>query len=743
MPTGLQKSVISFPLVKGVDSGESPVLVPPDQALGLQNMRFNRGVVGSLTKRYGYDAIASAPAGGTNLFTFQSNSGVEELDLIADGTLYAFAPATNAYQSRPGLTPAFTAAELPLAGSSINQANPDGCQAATATGVIGVYAWEQAGGLYYTVIDEAAGTVIQPVTLLSSSGGHPCVRNVNGSPVIFYSDSAGAVNAATFSVLTPASAPSVAAVSTGNRPSTPITAVVLGGFVFLACYGTIELQLLKLTPFAWSSTSTTLGVLGAGLVLCEGDASHLVLVTWAGNTNTVRVDGYSTALFHGGTNTATMPAGNIAQIATSVFLPGNTNFAVRVLVQTQVDGDVNTTSIYKFTTSNLAAITFSGVQQLARSVGLASGPWQGNGDTYVLACFPDPTQGTDYILDGNTGVVVGKLLVGKGSALSTNEQLPQASQQGSAVTLALTSAILVQRTVTAQNTTTSTDTYGIVRFTTSTTPGTYSTAQAGLSALIATGTLLQQYDGSNVVEQGYNLIPATPTGSLASPPVRIVVTQPQDDATKAQAPNPALPFVALIAFPKNLNDGQALGNQLLELGIQPGDYFTLEGTWTEPQARVSTFGTQSTAWAPTLHPVAPLRPDTISPFPRRLRPTSSPSRPRPPCRAMLAPTQFSARLTPGALPSVWFCTSPLPQATFTQTRPSQSSLRSLRSSPRLRAWALLTSLRLTARLRPFFVGARPLGSRPRTRPASPTPITPGRQWTASAPIPNSGAITTE
>lgn len=179
----LQKQNIPVIFGRGLDTKTDEKVVQADRMLELENAVFTKKM--SFSTRFGATKLPNAIIGSTQtitnpkkLMTFQ-----DELLLVANNNLYSYVPSNEAWASRGSIS-AVAIESKSIMRNTRSQSVPD---MNTLNGV-SVYAWEEASGIYASVIDEVSGLPILASYQIAAAGVKPKVFASSSHILVYYID---------------------------------------------------------------------------------------------------------------------------------------------------------------------------------------------------------------------------------------------------------------------------------------------------------------------------------------------------------------------------------------------------------------------------------------------------------------------------------------------------------------------------------------------------------------------------
>lgn len=528
----------TFPLSfsAGQRDKDDPFQIVPPGLTKLENGIMLR--TGEISKRWGYAALPTNIMGSSSTIT--SGVALATLNnqlLMYDGlNMYSCLPSQSSFVNK-GTAVSVIQTNTQIVRNNNQQLSPD---FASLDG-IDVYAWEDStGGILYSVVDSASGTIIVNEQSLYTGAPSTLVRPkcmpfaAAGVIVIFFINTA--TNTLNYVKINPSKSAQVNTV-----PFTLVNGLANPGYYDVAPQTTGTTSALQLAvvwqvannPLAPGRPGILVGLLGAAFsffgpisveaqttlpigcinVCCDG--YNFVYVSFAASS-TVGSNGTTigTNVFTGGLSTiggtttfAPSGVGTVQSIAGVSTASGKINLYAEYQGNTSLqDGYAliyqNTLAI-NGTTVN-AGVTAGTASVFKRSVGLASKPFLYNSRVYVNVAYQSNLQSTYFTLDQN-GTEVGKVHQGLGGGLVNESDyfLPECQQVSTGIFKYANlvkglpdSELGVILALLGVNATTL-DFYDTDQF--------HSVQMAG--SLYTVGGILTRYDGANLYEHNYNVYP--------------------------------------------------------------------------------------------------------------------------------------------------------------------------------------------------------------------------------------------
>jgi hypothetical protein len=578
----LQKSIISLPMSLGIDTENAAPLIDNQRFALLSNCVFNKDNNGQLHKRSGHNPLPTMIQGGGVLPAAQLLSIFnDETCAIAGGSLYGLSTtgAAPAWQNR-GTPPMVQQVETNIAAGAFSVANPD----AVILNGFAYYAYEMNGSSWVKIVDDTNKSVKRTIQLTTNvaSGSLPTVAPKilsNGSNVLALSAQksganagviwATAIGATTFlpaaanelstsSGLFQLDAPSGTPVAT-TVPEYIFDAAIIGSTLFVAGIQGSKLlgQAYNATSFALSGTVQTIVntlVAPAAISLATvATATPALTVTWQSANGSFTTQ-YYTGTWTAGTQvpwSGTLGSTQTPRLATA----GVTTSATSYLV-----------GFYE----TLYGINyfFQGVIEpllWATGVQISGLPFLVSGNLYLPVVYPSQVQQTLFLTyeaftttpttASGLAQVAGRYFSSNnaGSAPS-NYRIPQSFVNGSAKCLPV---VVQPQGISASSVSASLSELSL------TFSVAMNSAQLGGDQHLALGSMLMDYDGTNLVEHNFHLYPESPTVTQLSSQLTVIT----DSYDPICATNGASQSTFRIAIPDNAaNPGGPVGQLINATG---------------------------------------------------------------------------------------------------------------------------------------------------------------------------------
>jgi hypothetical protein len=531
----LQEQVIDIPLQMGLDLKEHEFLVDNARFLFLKDIVFDRGSLGQLHKRNGHIALPAKTCAITGYNSLQLNlltPGTlaqfnNELDLVTGNVLYG--QSENGWIPKGNLL-AYTFSETQIASSVYSCSNPD-----MAVGFdFDVYAWEENSQVNVKVVDSTTGaTYFQQGLIFGSITNlvNPKVISLPDYVVILVNDSSGNIYYSTLTSSQPISFLPLTLLVNIDESITAFDATICNGALILAILGqsgvtyTSYLKSYNISTFASISSATVATGTSVGKCICVATIGTNVLmgqVTFGNNASNVNAYFYSSALAHVQTlSSLNFGAYNgnwphrITAINNDPTGEGTTDALLWIEQPPTSTTSVHQTVVYLLTSVGGATsfVPFVGMQ-------LASQPfWQMYANPTkvtlnILATFPSQVQQTLFLMSDINEITapipgfvnypmsaVGKAFEYNGGPAPTNNRLP-AIQNGELFVCTNQTYLTSQAGQPLVVNGVSNVAYSVSQ----TVRGT----QLGQNLLLTSGSLVYGYDGTNLVEHGFNCFPEAP-----------------------------------------------------------------------------------------------------------------------------------------------------------------------------------------------------------------------------------------
>jgi len=505
----LEKQNITVNLGLGLNTKVDPKLMR-DGLLELENGVFTS--VGQVQKRYGLTALGNLTTTGTAITdtraiaTFQ-----DELDLLSSNNLYSYVSSSNNWLDK-GNFAGVAVRGVGILRNANTQSSPD---IGYLSGIT-VYAYQDSGGgIRATVVDETSGNQIQSNYQLSTTGVHPRCAITTNSILVYYVET-NTLKVNVLSVGNPTSFSAAASV-TANIHATAIYDIAPAGNNNVIAYrkssgSVIVTGYLKANGLLASATD---GYPSPVEFAKDPDGSIAILAYYRGD---VTNDGLY-VFFHNSTDgtrciiydigLANTPISRIIDASTTL----SRNITAINLTSSSVQVWYEVTSAqtyYRYIKSNTISRTGTvGTAQVwARSVGLISKAFTGyDSNVYLIVGHESVLQSTHFTaknISTSSYFIANRISYQNAGGLTAN--VSGLCNVYSISTYEWLAPMIVKTSLNSQNNNVfSTNGLQKIVFNFDTT-ALFDTAQLGNNLHIAAG-MLFDYDGTNLVEHGYNLYP--------------------------------------------------------------------------------------------------------------------------------------------------------------------------------------------------------------------------------------------
>lgn len=505
----LERQNITINLGVGLNTKVDPKLMT-DGLLGLENGVFTS--VGQVQKRYGLSSLGSKTTAGDTISSAKSISVFQdELNLIDSSKFYSYIASTDTWIDK-GIISGVSAKTVGVLRDSYTQSSPDIAYLNGTT----VYVYQDsAGGIRATVIDEVSGNQVQSNVQLSTTGVNPkCAVTVNNI-LVYYVET----NTLKCSALAVANNSAFVAAITvvSNIHATAIYDISRAGNNNLLAYrkSTGSKIVTSYLTASGSVAGATEGYPAAVEFSADPDGSICILSYYEGDiTNDAiyviyhnSVAGtkaiiYNIELSNSPSaitiDASTVVSRNITAISTS---------ATAIQIWYEV---THASSYYHYIKSNtLSRSGTAGTAAVwARGVGLVSKAFEGyDGNVYLIVAHESTLQSTNFVLKSvstSSHFCVNRISYQVSGGLTAN--VSGLCNVYNSDTYDYVSAMVVKTKLNSENDNVFT-TNGIQKIVLNfDTTELFDTAQLGNNLHIAAG-MLFDYDGTNLVEHGFNLYP--------------------------------------------------------------------------------------------------------------------------------------------------------------------------------------------------------------------------------------------
>lgn len=616
--SGLGKQVIPVSFGGGLSTKDDPKQLVPGRFTTLQNAIFKVGK--SIKKRFGFAQLPSLSA-GVGIASYAS-----ELVSLDGSNLYSLNESGSA-QTLKGALPLTTLSTTNVIRTTTQQASQD----SAINGSLRAFVWtDSVGQLGYSIFDSATNQSIVNNQTLSVTGTVSKVFALGTNFVFVYFDGA-LLRYKSVSLAAPTSLSAAVTIASDISVAVPVFDCTLNnGSLYVAYNGsTAKLSLYSLSSTLALSAQKNFGSDNAASITIFKDASFNVWVSYsitgsAGVNSTINyfiLDQTLATTVLGKTQLDAFQVSGVGRLIQNIT--GIVAGAVGTVYYEVFIPDPNANVTYKspgnFIKQNTGTLTgtIGSPAVFNRGLGLASKVFVYNSIYYLWTASQSPLQSSYFLIDQND-VVVAKLSPSLGGGFTTQSILPEVNTVSTGVFHAA-SLIKDLVTVTTGNITTQT---GVLSATVTFPSKDPSKFTLGENLHVAGG-VLTMYDGSSVVEHGFNLYPEDislasigNTGGIGSGASTADINQFQYSATYEWTDNqgqlhrsaPSIPLT--LPLPKFLATEVtatfASGNQTLTgitdtTGIYVGMYLSIATANASPPFLIAswTYNTIITGVTPT------------------------------------------------------------------------------------------------------------------------------------------------
>lgn len=495
----LQKVETSISFNQGIDTKTDPKQVITGKLLTLQNMIFKTAQ--SLSLRNGYQALATSIMGGGSISAGVSLAAYANSLTLSDGqALYSYSEDAGTWDPK-GFKETLSITSSTVTGSATNVVLQD---SAVHSSGAAIFTWvdSQAGTVGYSIVDT---TTQQPILGSGTTfTGTSCKPTVLGANFVLFIQNGSNIQTVTIPVATPSSpgvATNLVSITSGSAPHDIVT---VSSTVYLFYVNGSGVPVVSSYNSSLTLVNTvTLTSESAQVLTVLYDSNSSLIWVFYYNGTAIRCAIYNTNLtvFRAAFTSVTvasvinLTAVTVSSTATLFFeLQGSSTDTQNIKVYTVTSGGTST---------SLSAL---------RSVGLASKAFVPAGGTPHVITVHDSSLQATYFVTRATGVnnystcsVAGKIAALNAGGLVTGSSLPFVyTLSGSSLVFPY---LLRANTSIIAGSVTYSKTLNVALLNFTSQPGKVQLA----NNLHLSGGLLSSYDGSSIVEHGFNLWPETTT----------------------------------------------------------------------------------------------------------------------------------------------------------------------------------------------------------------------------------------
>lgn len=509
----LQRQNITIPLGEGIDTKVDPKLVQ-SKSLVLENAIFKH--IGGIEKRYGLNSASTNVLGGGNITSGKAIAVYnDELLLVSNDKLYSYADQNDLWVEKSKLS-AIAANSTTLIKNESQQTIPD---CAYGNGIT-VYAWEDSsGGVKASVIDQQTGNPILSNIQLSLTGVNPkCSYNTNYL-FVWYIET-NTLKLSKVDIQNP-TAFQAAEVVTADFNATPIYDISKAGNNFIMAYHTNASKLKIAYMNSNGHIAGPLDGLAAPVVYNDTADAISTCVYFVGDL----INDGVYVLYHNVTNgmialvyDLTLNSNTVTTLDPITTAVTNITCISTSASQVQAFYEVSAAQTYNhYIKSNIINRdgTTTTASVLIRSLGLISKAFLGpDNNIYLIAAHDSPLQPVYFtlqILSASEVFLVNRIDYQNSGGLTAKANSLTNAPQIDSLRFVFPLSVKIQLRSESGDVYTQKGLQSTILNFDNT--QLYSTAVLGGSLYIAGG-MLFAYDGSNVVESGYNLYPENITSSI-------------------------------------------------------------------------------------------------------------------------------------------------------------------------------------------------------------------------------------
>lgn len=417
----LNKQVVNINFAGGMDTKTDPFQVSLEKFISLKNIIFTVG--DRLTKRNGYENLASLPQAATYATTFND-------DLTAIGnSVQVYSSGSNYWINKGNIYPL----ELSTLSVIRSNTNQNYCDLAVSSNGLGclVYTDQNPASLSspqykYVIFDSITGqNIVSPTLITPTTGtliGTPKVFLLGNRFIVVFGTTITAVNHLqylTISTVVPTNVTAAVDITANYTPTTTgsFDGVVANNKLYLVWNGNDmggAIRMVSLTvTLVLSSIKVVSGFVGTIVSVCADNTGNTPII-YASFYDSVAMDGFTMSVDQN-LNTIFSPqqiitAQDIANLA-SCAQNGICTVYSEVANAYSYDSGIDTNYINAITVTSAGVVGVAFV--LVRSVGIASKAFIIDGKQYLLSSYSSLYQPTYFLIDGSLSFAARPLIVAK------------------------------------------------------------------------------------------------------------------------------------------------------------------------------------------------------------------------------------------------------------------------------------------------------------------------------------------
>lgn len=484
----LPKRLLSIPFQVGIDTKIDDKQENIGYLRRLENAIFE--TLKTLKKRNGYDKITTKLLDNTEISNEKALTKFKnELGLLNDANYYSRSESIDKWTNKGSIFSAFPTS-TPVIRDDYNKTNID----AVSSEGLEAFVYQDSRGVRITIKDSASGNFILPDTSISATGINPKIANIQNKLFIFFIDGTD-LKFKTVNLISPTQISSeTTAVSDVNATDKLIDVISASNKNIIAYNNTsADLALFSVDIVGnVSSVTTIVGETASKALNVYADSNNRVIINYSDGTD-VKVIIQALNL------TATILSATVIEALAGVTNVTTVERSTDYITFYEVEDADPKKHYIKKNTFDVAG-TVGTASTLIKSVGLASKAFTFNSKYYVNTVHESTLQNTYFVIDSDANII-SKISPNIGGGLV--DFLPKVSATGSD-TFLIPSQIK-GRTITDDGT------FFSVLGVNSTKldfdiSDPYQNSELGDNLHITGGTL-KMYDGSSIVEHGFQIFP--------------------------------------------------------------------------------------------------------------------------------------------------------------------------------------------------------------------------------------------
>lgn len=493
MPLGKQN--FSVPFAAGVDTKSDENQLQFNGLTVLENAVFE--TPGRLLKRNGYTGVTRQLLDGTDIENGKSLANFEdELAILSSTNYYSFSESLNKWSDKGRVFTAFPESKT-IVRNDRGQFNLDALTVENLT----IYSYEDEEGCYVTVVDNVNNSFLASNLLVTDSGTNPRLANIENDIHILFIDGVD-LKFRRLNLIKPTELTAeITLASNVETTDRKLDCVNISDRVYFAYNSSDMSSQIKVGYLESGAASPNiLGITGEdanSALSISGDAENRVMVSWSDGSD-VKMIVYNRNLGLELLSTTVIESrANVVNI--TLIEDTSSPVTYKAFYEESAASSINH-KVYQ--ASITLAGSVSGIEIIARSVGLASKPFKYQDSIYVLVVHASELQSTYFLISENKEII-SKVSPGLGGDLVTGNSLSKTN-------ILEDSKFLFATQIKGRTTIDDDEFFSLL--------GVNSTVvdfepqdplqndSLGFNLHIAGG-ILMMYDGATVVEHGFHLFP--------------------------------------------------------------------------------------------------------------------------------------------------------------------------------------------------------------------------------------------